>query len=221
MDDSAPLALEPHIPTHRAEELFSLLDGQIASTPQRLATLEIIVIRELTPDDVLAAAEGSSVAGPTSLASIKHAHHRIAQLLVEGASSAKVSLLTGYSPSYVARLQGDPAFRELLAYYGSQAEVIHVDVLERMKVAGLSALDELTQRLEAAPGEWTKKDLMEFTKLTLPQLPAGTGMSTGPTGPAIALNVQFVNTPQKGEAAPGGQTIDITATRVKDPAEEI
>jgi hypothetical protein len=201
----------------RGAELLAMLDGQAISSPQGLARLEVAVIRALTPDDLLAMEESTPIAGPTSLTTIRHAHHRIAQLLVEGAAPAKVSLITGYSPGYVTRLQSDPVFKELLAYYASQTEAVTADLRERLTTLGLSAMDELQLRLEEAPGEFTKKDLMEIVKQATPAIPAGQGGSA--PGPGVSLNVQFVNAPPAASAAPI-PTIDAKVTRVP-PEQEI
>lgn len=197
--DFSPSPLEPS--PRRADDLLALLDGQVAATPVRLRGLEATVIRGLTAEDVLAAAEGQALEGPTSLGSIRYAHHRIAQLLCDGTPGVKVALLTGYSPGYITRLQADPVFRELLAYYAGQAEAVHVDSLERLKQLGLSAMDELQERLELKPEEFTKKDLIEIVKQAVP---AGTGITGGsptPAGPSVALTVQFVAPSPSGPAA--------------------
>lgn len=199
----------------RGEDLLALLDGQ-ALSPQRLDTMRVTVVRPLTPDDLLSVDDGQVMAGPTSLTSIRHAHHRIAQLLVEGASRARVSLITGYSPGYVARLEGDPVFKELLAYYAGQAEQLTVDIRERLTTLGLSAMDEVQRRFEENPAEFTKRDLMEIIKQAVPA-GASAGASGGPAGPAVALNVQFVSAPPPSEPLP---VLDATVSRLP-PEQEI
>ncbi len=200
----------------RGEDLLAMLDGQ-ALTPQRLEGTKVEVIRALTADDLLGMDDGVVIAGPTSLSSIRHAHHRIAQLLVEGCAAAKVSLITGYSPGYVNRLQGDPVFKELLAYYAGQAEAITVDIRERLTTLGLSAMDEVQRRFEEKPEEFTKRDLMEIIKQAVP---AGTGMSGGMGSsamPPVSLNVQFVSAAPAAEPMP---VINAQVTRLP-PEQEI
>lgn len=200
MDDSSTSIDASEYPAaSRGAELLAMLDGQAISSPQRLSGLEVTVIRELTAEDLLACADGQVVSGPTSLTTIRAAHHRIAQLLAsEGASPARVSLVTGYSPAYVRRLQGDPVFRELLAYYANQTEAVTGDLRDRLNTLGLSAMDELQMRLEEKPDEFTKKDLMEIVKQATPAV-GGAGSSALGQGPQVSLNVQFVQAgPQTG-----------------------
>ena len=210
----APMLDRTDIPEPiRGEDLLAILDGQ-ALVPRQLSGLRVEVIRPLTPDDLLGMDDGQIVSGPTSLSSIRHAHHRIAQLVVEGASPARVSLITGYSPGYVTRLQGDPMFKELLAYYAGQAEAITVDIRERLTTLGLSAMDEVQRRFEEAPQEFTKRDLMEIIKQAVP---VSNGAPSSPAGPPVSLNVQFVTATPPAEPMP---VIDGKVSRLP-PEQEI
>lgn len=205
----------PQAPTP-GEDFLAVLEGRTG--PRALAGTRVEAIRELTPDDLLLVDDGQVIQGPTNLTSIRHAHHRIAQLLVEGSSRARVSLITGYSPGYIGRLEGDPVFKELLAYYASQAEQITVDIRERLTSLGLSAMDEIQRRFEENPAEFTKKDLMEIVKQAVP-----TGVGTGgagagaAAGPAVALNVQFVSAAPTTDPLP---VIDAKVSRLP-PEQEI
>lgn len=181
-------------PAPRADLPAYMLPG-----PGRFRALEVTFIRELTDEDILDVMDGPALLGSTSLTSIRHAHHRIAQLLVEGKPPGMVSLITGYSPGHVSRLQQDPVFNELLAYYAGQVEQVHVDTLERMKVLNLTVMEELSERLESDPASWTKRELMDLQKLTTPlAVPQAGGSAVSGTGPQIALNVQFV-TPERSD----------------------
>ena len=153
-------------------------------------------MRPITDEDVLAILGSAPLSSAPTLTTIRHAHHRIAMLLCEGKSAAAVSLVTGYSPAHINRLQVDPTFIELLDYYGSQVRETHVDTLERMKTLNLTVLDELSQRLEAEPEAWTKKDLMDLAKLTTPlgaNVGQGPGSGSGAPAPSgVALTIKFV-----------------------------
>jgi len=132
-----------------------------------------------------------------AISSIKHSHHQLAQALAQGRSAIEASLLTGYSQSRISVLQNDPTFCDLLAYYTTQREAIFVNVLERMKVLGLSTLDELTRRLEESGERFSARELMELAKLTLVEGRAGPGgpgasASASPAG-GVALTVNFVS----------------------------
>lgn len=174
--------------------LVSAIPALVPRPLGAFAPLEITIVRELTDEDILDALAGVELLPAPTIRAIRHSHHRIAMLLCEGKSPAAVSLVTGYSPGYVSRLQHDPMFRELLDYYSVQVESTHVDTLERMKVLNLTAMDELQQRLEADPEAWTKKDLMDLAKLTTP-LGANVGQASAAGTPApsgVALTIKFV-----------------------------
>ncbi len=160
------------------------------------------IVRPLDENDVAALAAPPPMKTP-SITTIKHSHHQLAQLLAQGRSNAEASLMTGYSQTRISILKSDPAFCDLLAYYSSQRDAIFVNVLERMKVLGLSTLDELTRRLEESGDRFSARELMELAKLTLIDgrvSPGGAGAASaaGAAG-GMNLTVNFVSPP---EAAP-------------------
>lgn len=131
---------------------------------------------------------------------LRASHHQLAQLLARGASPTEAALITGYSISRISILQSDPTFAELLASYNTQRELVFADTLDRMRVLGLSTLDELQERLESDPARWTNRELMEMADLMLVkprQLAAGAnagglgGSNPSPTG--VVVNVKFVS----------------------------
>lgn len=196
MDDSPNQTFSPAL----ASDLVETLDrGAIApAASRRFVELELEVVRELTPEDLLEALEsGVDVSGPTSIGAIRHAHHRIAMLIIEGKRPAAISAITGYNPGYISRLQGDPMFRELLAYYASQGEAHHLNVMERVTTLSVTAMEELQSRLEAEPDKFTKKELMEVAKLGVVDAPAAAarGIAQGPAAAPTTVNIQFVSTP--------------------------
>lgn len=161
--------------------------------------LQVIMVRELTQEDV-AQIEGSAERISTaSVPALRHGHHAIAQALAQGHGHDTVALLTGYDPDYISRLLTYQMFKDLVAHYAAQQAQVFVDVAQRMKEAGLTALDELQSRLVEAPDKWTNTQLMEFTDLTLVkgqgksgggQVGSGAGLA-GPGG-GVNVTVQFV-----------------------------
>ncbi len=133
-----------------------------------------------------------------SLLSIRHSHHHLAQLLAAGElNQNEISLITGYCPSRISILKRDPLFRQLMETYAENRRAIFVDALERMKNLGLSSLDELQRRLEEDPEKFTRRELMEMSKILLSE-PKGSGVggNGNSSSPNIALNVKFVSPSQ-------------------------
>jgi hypothetical protein len=175
--------------------------------------LDVSVVRSLTEADLPALRAPMPVQAPAQtyggLAKVRHSHHLLARLCAEGLhSDGEMGLISGYAPSYIAYLRKhDPAFRELLGYYSTQKEQIFVEVSERMKALGLSALDELQARLDSETDKWTKRELMELSELLLvksQQRGGGLAPQGAGAGAGVTVNVKFVQAPQSGT------TIDIT-----------
>lgn len=166
--------------------------------------LTIQVVRALTEDDLPQLSSPPPVGSTApSIASLRASHHQLAQLLARGVPDTEASLITGYSISRISILKGDPTFSELLANYHTERELVFADTLERMRVLGLSTLDELQERLEHDPTRWSNRELMEMAELMLvkPRIatPMGQASSLGgaPTGGAssgsgVTVNVKFV-----------------------------
>lgn len=163
--------------------------GRKASVP-----LTIAIERPLTPADLATLANRSAAPTGQRLLRIRHSHHLLAQCMARGAKPAEAAAITGYDTAYISALQGDPAFEELLTHYAGVAEDIFVDVMERMKALGISALDELVHRLESEPEEFARRELMELAELMLVKphkMAAGTGAAAPGSG-ALTINIDFV-----------------------------
>lgn len=160
--------------------------------------LEFIIVRGLTEDDMAELATPSPLgSSPIPIQALRASHHQLAQLIAQGRPDTEVSLITGYSQSRISILKKDPSFAELLAGYKGVRERVFVDTLERMKILGLSTLDELQERLETDPERWTNRELLEMADLLLVKPRAAEaairGQSTGGAmPPGVTVNVQFV-----------------------------
>jgi hypothetical protein len=167
--------------------------------PSTSPPVVIEVLRSLTPEDLPAllakAAPASPEAGqPGFLVKLRHSHHQLARLIAQGTETAEISLITGYTPQYISRIQTDPQFAELVATYSGQRELAFIDVLERMKALGLSCLEELQERVALAPEKWSHREMMELAELLLikssrpgQQLPVSATANA-----AVSINVKFV-----------------------------
>lgn len=190
------------------------LEFAIGNAPRgrgRKSELRLELVRALGAED-LPALVAPPAHGMTAspLQSLRHSHHQAAQLIAKGTEVGEVALLTGYSPSTLYRLKGDPAFAELIEHYASERQRVLVDVLERMKALGLSTLDELQERLESDPAGWTKGELMQLTELLLVKGGRGVGAATygGGAGAPTAISINFVQ-------ADPGPTLVIDGEKMK------
>lgn len=140
--------------------------------------------RLLSADDIQDLAEGrGSAAQP--LRQLRDRHHSLARYLALGYKPAQVSAITGYSLSRISVLQGDPAFRELLAFYREHEGADFRDTQERIHQTAIDALDEIQERLEQEPEIIAMKDLLGIAQLGLDR------SGYGPTQKNIQANVSL------------------------------
>jgi hypothetical protein len=108
------------------------------------------VLRELTSSDLGLLTTERGVK-PTHLQRITDRHHALARCLATGMGAAEASLVTGYTPSRISVLRGDPAFEELIAFYtGAKGEAVR-DYQEKAAIARNMATDILIERMEDNP----------------------------------------------------------------------
>jgi len=98
---------------------------------------------------------------------IRNAHHSMARLIAEGRKDVEIAAITGYSPSRISVLKGDPAFKELVAYYKGQVAEVFLNVHERLASVSMGAVEELQERLEEKPEGFANRELMELAELGL------------------------------------------------------
>ena len=152
--------------------------------------------------------------GP-KIKTLRYNHHVLAKAVASGKSGIECGNLTGMAPTYISILKNDPAFQELVSFYADEMNELYVDVHQRMATLGTSILEELTERFEADPDKFTKRELLDmFTAMADRSIPTAKGGPTpqqaivaGPNG-GLALQINFVS-PQ-GEPT---KTLDLTPTR--------
>lgn len=139
--------------------------------------------------------------GEPVLKKLRFKHHQLAQLLARGTSNIDASLITGYRPEYISRLQAtDPAFKELLDHYRVQQDIRFVDVVERLQALGIASIEELQERIDTDPGAMSNRELMELADLTLirpAKSPAAAGAGATASGSPINIAVNFVTAKHK------------------------
>jgi hypothetical protein len=163
--------------------------------------------------------------GTPAIKNLRNQHHALARLLAEGRNGVECSEITGYSPSRISILQGDPTFADLVQYYRGQVSERYLNVHERLAAIGVTCLEELQERLEVNPNEFTVRELREimestFDRSVAPSKGSPKGAGAGLTNGGNTLVVQFVSpkAPQitasgQGEvgALSDSQTLTITA----------
>lgn len=209
--------------------LDQLVLGQVAHRGRRSSGGQgLFYVRDLTPEDVLAVANGEIVpAAVPALQVLRAAHHQVARLIAEGKSHVTISAMTGRTTASIHQLLGDPTFQELVEYYATQREEEFLGVQRQLAALGMTAAEILQERLEDAE---TVKGMSVGTLLAIMEstldrsvapnkgrTPAVGGRNAPAAGtPAVTLNVKFAGGP--GDAPPPhtGPTIELTVNEDGD-----
>lgn len=127
--------------------------------------VEARVCGELGESDLalLASERGSR---PRPIAKLRDRHHALARCLAQGMRDSEAALITGYDPSRISILKGDPTFRKLVEDYKDIKAEAFADFHERASTLAVSAVNELQDRLEEVPESFQNEDLLEIMKAT-------------------------------------------------------
>lgn len=155
----------------------------------------------LTEADILLIFTGEAGVRAKPLQKIRAAHHNVAILLSQGHTSASVSRITGYSPSRIALLKEDPAFKQLLAHYSQMGEQATADFFQQLADLGIAAVQELQERLETDPDNFSPDELIKIVEKTSDR----TGF--GPTKTVKSLNVSTTISKLKERMESKGQVL--------------
>lgn len=145
-----------------------------------------IQLRELTSADLALLSEEKGSKAP-EIKAIRDSHHKLARLLASGCKPAEASLATGYSLSRISILLSTPAFQELLATYREGVQAEFYDFAGKMATLAASAVDELNERLEAQPEDFSTGQLLDVVKTMADR--SGFGPSTKSTN--VNVNVDL------------------------------
>lgn len=161
------------------------LDLDIAGViGRKTRPLHAEVLRELTPSDIGLLATERAIK-PSALQRITDRHHALARCLASGMSATEACLVTGYTPSRVSILRGDPSFEELIEFYRGDRGSQVVDLQQRMASLALDATAEIQERLELEPASVATDQLLDIVKLTADR----TG--NGPKSTQVNVNVNL------------------------------
>lgn len=129
---------------------------------RQAAEVSMEFTRELSIADLKMPARAPQTA--PSIKKIKDTHHALARVLATGVKEAEASLITGYSPSRISILKADPQFQDLLEFYRGGAIEAQAEFKDRMTMVGMSALSELSDRLEEEPDKISTALLKDIVK---------------------------------------------------------
>jgi len=150
--------------------------------------------RELTVQDIAALhAPEALVTRQAPLQVLRYRHHRLARLIAEGHKHVAICEMVGYTPGRISVLLEDPAFRELVEHYAEEVKQEYLDVHERLAALGISAMEELQERLEDSPKALSNKELQGIMETALdrsiaPNKAAGHSASAGSGKTSIQIN---------------------------------
>ena len=176
---------------------------------RRPAPLAYGQARHLTEADIASMwdANPSGAKGIPRIKTLRYNHHLLAKAVASGKSLLECSQMTGLTGSRISDLKNDPAFQELVSFYAEELHEVYVDVHQRMAALGTSVLEELTERFDAEPEKFTKRELLElFTTMADRSIPTAKGGPSpqaalslgGAAGGGLALQINFVS-PSTGE----------------------
>jgi hypothetical protein len=87
-------------------------------------------------------------------------HHAMARLLASGMSPGDVAATLGMSNSRVSIIQQSPAFQDLLKIYRDEVDYKFTSLLDHMAGLSKDAMDELRERMEEAPDDFSNRELI-------------------------------------------------------------
>lgn len=107
---------------------------------------------------------GNPLGVTVDLKSIRHTHHRAAQLLAAGMDENRVAVLCNYTPQRISQMKAVPAFADLLAYYKKQVDVEFADFVSSAAALSQDILQEIQRRMDEEPEKISPSMLNEFLK---------------------------------------------------------
>lgn len=128
-----------------------------------------------------------------SLVKIRHRHHALARALAEGMTPARAAMVTGFGIGRVAALQNDPAFIELCAVYAAQVKEIFRSTQEKIADLKTTVVEELQERLDEKPEQFTNKALTELLDTLHSRAEATEKLASS----GLSVSIQFIRPPPR------------------------
>jgi hypothetical protein len=163
------------------------LDLDIAGViGRKTVPLHAEVLRELTASDIGLLATERAIK-PTHVQRITDRHHALARCLASGMSVTEACLVTGYTPSRISILRGDPSFEELIEFYRQDRGAEVQDLQQKFTALAKDATTEMQERLELDPASFNVDALIDIVKLAADR--SGNGPQSKTTNVNVNVNL--------------------------------
>lgn len=149
--------------------------------------------------------QGQSLAHTNDLKSLRAVHHQVAQLRAQGMADIMVAAITGYSVQRIWQLSESPLFKELQAFYTSEENNVSIDIANRMRVAGLDAVEVMHEKI--LDGEVSPKDMNKFISTMFDR------SGHGPSSTQKQVTIHAEGTIEELRGAIAGKGVTLRTTR--------
>lgn len=140
------------------------LDLSASLIGRKAQPLTAEVTRELRPTDLALLGTERGIKA-SHVQRISDRHHALARCIATGTTVEEACIITGYTPSRVSVLKGDPAFEELVSFYrGAKSEAVR-DLGEQLLSVAKDAASLIQERLEDTPETVSTSELMDLVKV--------------------------------------------------------
>lgn len=180
---------------------------------QAALPLNYEVVRSLRVEDLelLNTPRGSSA---PPLQRLTDRHHSTARLIAQGIPPGEVAAIMSFSPTRVSILQSDPAFKELVNFYRTDAQREARSNFERLSGLAADAADILQDRMENKPDDITTGQLVEIVKVGADRSGNGPQTSSVQVNVNVGLADRLKRAREIASAASEPKQIDLTAIEV-------
>ncbi len=170
----------------RSKSMPELLDGIDTAElrGRRQKQMSAIAVRPLQEADLAVLAAGNRQTTPVrSVQRLRDRHHAVARLLAAGKTNNEVSIMTGMDPGRISVLRSDPSFKQLVEDYRAIETGQEAAFIERLQMLGMTAVEELQDRLENSEEPVPIQTLLEVSKF------AADRTGHGPVTKQLSTNV--------------------------------
>lgn len=135
------------------------LIGRVARLPLPLS------VRSLESGEVDAQSKGEAGLKASPLTRISARHRRLAELIASGMGTNDAARAVGLTASRVSILKADREFQELVSHAQKLGDLAWVATNERLASVAGNAIDEINERFEEDPGQFSPDELLKFAAL--------------------------------------------------------